>query len=445
MRFAGYNSQPRIPGPLAAPPVHGRRPTSCSASFLSTPLSPAHASLQQGHAIWSPHPRGDPATTVHSAGSHRPADTERSRCRSACSPQPRPAPSAPGSSSPSRRGRRSSAKSLARSAPGYALSACTRERERTLNREPYGGEGRTGAAGAAGKAPLHTAPPRLAVFLPTHPQPLIPSAQPQLHFRIPNPQPGIAALRPALTSGIKQRPSPLANPPPFRPLRPRGPPAYLGSWLLRVSLSVSPPRNCIRGQKGPVFVYRIRCRRLRWLGVVREAADAPAPPRLPAGGRAPPAAAPRPARCELRWSAPLTSRAWLRRARRGPPRAQPRVTRLGLRAPPAPAAGAWMPTRLRAARSRAERSAESWDRDAGGRAGAREPSGAGAANPGTGTWPRPRPLRGVPFALAATSRLVPVPAFSVTPAPLESAWCGGSAPAQPASLPPSRTPEPLKS
>ena len=166
-------------------------------------------------------------------------------------------------------------KSLARPAPGYALSACTRERERTLNREPYGREGRTGAAGAAWKAPLHTLRPS-ADFLPTHPQPLTPSAQPQLHFRIPKipePQPRTAALRPALTSGIKERPSPLANPPPFRPRRPRGPSAHLGSRLLRVSLSVSPPRNCIRGQKGPVFVYRIRCRRLRWLGVVREAAE----------------------------------------------------------------------------------------------------------------------------------------------------------------------------
>lgn len=125
--------------------------------------------------------------------------------------------------------------------------------ERTLTREPYGREGRTGVTGAAWKDLLHTPPPQLTVFLPTHPQPLTPSAQPQLHFRIPNPHPGIAVIRPALTSGIKQRPSPLAYPPPFRPLEPRGPSAYLGSWLLRVSLSVSPPRNCIRGQKGPVF------------------------------------------------------------------------------------------------------------------------------------------------------------------------------------------------
>ena len=167
----------------------------------------------------------------------------------------------------------SSAKSLARSAPPYALSGCTRERERTLNREPYGREGRTGATGAAWKDLLHTPPPQLTVFLPTHPQPFTPSAQPQLHFRIPNPHPRIAVIRPALTSGIKQRPSPLAYPPPFHPLEPRGPSAYLGSWLLRVSLSVSPPRNCIRGQKGPVFVCWIRCRRLRWLGVVREAAE----------------------------------------------------------------------------------------------------------------------------------------------------------------------------
>lgn len=41
-----------------------------------------------------------------------------------------------------------------------------------------------------------------------------------------------------------------------------------------------------------------------------------------------------------------------------------------------------------------------------------EPSGAAAGNPGTGTWPRPLfPLRGLPCALSATFRLVPVPAF----------------------------------
>ena len=152
------------------------------------------------------------------------------------------------------------------------LSLHARPREVPQSRAIWQGRAHGRGWGSLESSPSHP-PPQLAVVLPTHPQPLTPSAQPQLHFRIPKPQPGTAALRPALTSGIKQRPSPLANPPPFRPRRPRGPSAYLGSRLLRVSLSVSPPRNCIRGQKGPVFVHRIRCRRLRWLGVVREAAE----------------------------------------------------------------------------------------------------------------------------------------------------------------------------
>lgn len=80
----------------------------------------------------------------------------------------------------------------------------------------------------------------------------------------------------------------------------------------------------------------------------------------------------------------------------------------------------------------------------GGRAGAREPSGAGAGNPGTGTWPRPRsPAR---RALCPRCHLPtgPLPAFFRRTSASRIWWCGGSAPAltsQPASLPPFRTHE----
>lgn len=113
---------------------------------------------------------------------------------------------------------------------------------------------------------IFTTPTPHLSLSPHPPHSITASTQPHLHFLIPTLRPRIAVIRPALTSESKQRPSPFASPPPFRPLERRGFSVYLGSWLLRVSLSVSPPRNCIRGQKGPVFVRWIRCRRLRGLG-----------------------------------------------------------------------------------------------------------------------------------------------------------------------------------
>lgn len=171
----------------------------------------------------------------------------------------------------------SSARSSVRSAPGYPLPS--RVQHAGTQEDPRTGaiwekKGVRELSGTAGKDLLHG--PSTLTFLPTPtptPHSLSHSAQPHLPFPIPAPRPWIAAIRPALTSGSKQRPSPPPSPPPFLPLERRGPSTYLGSWLLRVSLNVSLPRNCIRGQKGPVFVRWIRCRRLRWFGGVREAVE----------------------------------------------------------------------------------------------------------------------------------------------------------------------------
>lgn len=59
---------------------------------------------------------------------------------------------------------------------------------------------------------------------------------------------------------------------------------------------------------------------------------------------------------------------------------------------------------------------------------------------GLARGPAPSPREACPVPSLPPPSWSPCPPFSVTPAPLESAWCGGSAPAltsQPASLPPS--------
>ena len=77
---------------------------------------------------------------------------------------------------------------------------------------------------------------------PTPPFPILFSPTPSAlsnPYPPPSPPPWIVAIRSALTSGSKRRPSPPPSPPPFRRLERRAHSTYLGSWLLRVSLSVS--------------------------------------------------------------------------------------------------------------------------------------------------------------------------------------------------------------
>ncbi|XP_038318143.1 proline-rich protein 2-like [Canis lupus familiaris] len=175
----------------------------------------------------------------------------------------------------------SSARSSAGPAPGYPLPS--RVRRAPAQEDPPTGaiwksrEQHRSDPGQRGKLP-GTAPQPLSPLPTPTPHSLPRSAQPPGPFppqppSPPAPQPRDRSHAPS--AHLREQTTPISSPPPapVLPREPRGPSTHLGSRLLRVSLNVSPPRNRIRGQKGPVFVRWIGCRRLRWLGGVMDAVE----------------------------------------------------------------------------------------------------------------------------------------------------------------------------